>query len=211
MENEKSKFDIKRDFLYGLIMILPIITTIWLVKFSVGLMSGPAIAIFGKNFPPIASFALTLIFITGIGILARNIIGRAVLNYVEHLMSRIPIINIIYKSVKQIVNAFSFQDKMLSAVMVEYPRKGMWALGFLTNENPSGVMSKSGEDKVEGMVSVFIPTTPNPTSGYFLYLNKSEVVELDTSIEDSVKLLMSAGVLAGSKAVKKSKPKKAEA
>jgi len=194
-EAPKRGLNLKRDFLYGMILILPVAGTIWLVSVTIELFSGPMSALFGRKLPGFASFLLTLLLITLVGILARNIIGRAVLTWFELLMSRIPIVNIIYKSIKQVVNAFSFQQKMLATVLVEYPRKGMFALGFLTRESANGVVDMDGKDRVEGLSAVFIPTTPNPTSGYFLYLKSSEITKLDISVEDSVKILMSAGVL----------------
>lgn len=191
----KKGLNLKRDFLYGMILILPVAGTIWLVTITIDLFSVPMSILFGRKIPGFASFLLTLVVITLVGILARNIIGKAVFTWFELLMSRIPIINIIYKSIKQVVNAFSFQKKMLATVLVEYPRKGMFALGFLTREHASGLRDRDGKDRVEGLSAVFIPTTPNPTSGYFLYLKTSEIIKLDVSVEDSVKILMSAGVL----------------
>jgi len=194
--SEKKHFNLKRDFFYGLFLVLPVIATIWVVLFSIDLISGPVSSIFGKSIPNALSFIMTIIFITLIGVLARNLIGRVAIGYIEKLMSRIPIINIVYKSFKQVITAFSFQDKkLMSAVLVEYPRKGMWALGFLTREDPSGIYNLAGEDVVSDKIAIFIPTTPNPTSGYFLYVDKNDVIRLDITIEESIKILMSAGVL----------------
>ena len=198
---DDNSFNLKTNFLYGLFVLLPIIVTIWLVKFSISLLSGPLDLFFGQHVPPLLSVAISLIVITLVGVLAKNFIGKMVLSTVEGIMARIPVINIIYKSTKQVINAFSFQEKkLLGAVLLEYPRPGTWALGFITREFASGVKDKDGNDLVEGMCAVFVPTTPNPTSGYFLYVKHSEVKRLDMSIEDSVKILMSAGVLSSEQA-----------
>ena len=87
------------------------------------------------------------------------------------------------------------KKSLLGAVLIEYPRKGTYALGFVTKQLVKGVKDKDGKNIVEGMSAVFVPTTPNPTSGYFLYAKQSELTPLDISVEDSVKILMSAGVL----------------
>ena len=143
LKEESLGKTLRKDFLYGLIVVMPIVATIWLVMISIEIFSGPISAIFGQKIPPFFSFILTLITITLIGLLARNIIGRALISFLERLMNRIPIINIIYKSTKQIVNAFSFnKQSLLSAVLVEYPRKGIWALGFITRTNVSGLIDK---------------------------------------------------------------------
>ncbi|RAP33580.1 DUF502 domain-containing protein [Candidatus Marinamargulisbacteria bacterium SCGC AG-439-L15] len=196
-DEKKSGFidSLKKDFFYGLLFILPIIATIWLVIFLIHLFSGPVSNLFGRSIPTSLSFVLTIVFITFIGLLARNIIGRAILKYFEAIISRIPFVNIVYKSFRQVTQAFSFQEKLLSAVMLEYPRKGAWALGFVTKEFPQGVVDKEGNNIVENMCSVFVPTTPNPTSGYFIYVKKEDLRELDMSVEESVKILMSAGVI----------------
>ncbi len=186
---------LKTDFLYGLFFILPFIATVWLVIFSIKLISGPISQLLGKDIPIVISFLITIGLITFIGLLARNILGRALLKTFDALVSKIPFVNRIYNSVRQLISAFSFQDKLLSAVFLEYPRKGVWAMGFITKEDPKGILNHDGEELVSGMCSVFVPTTPNPTSGYFIYVKKDELIPLKMSVEDSVKILMSAGVI----------------
>jgi len=195
-EEPPQRVNIKRDFLYGLIVILPILATVWIVKVTINLISGPINSLFGQKAPLLVSFLLTIAIILLVGIAARNIIGKAILTFIEKLFKRIPIINMIYRSTKQIVNAFSFSNKnLLSAVLVEYPRKGILALGFITKETVSGIQDKNGKEICEGKVALFMPTTPNPTSGYFIYVDRKEIIELSLSIEDSIKVLMSAGVV----------------
>ena len=195
-EQEHKGIDIKTDFLYGLVVILPIVVTVWLIKVTIQLFSGPIYYVLGQKIPLLISLLITLVLITAIGLLARNIIGKMLINYFEKVMGKIPIVNIVYKSIKQVIGSFSFNKKnFLGAVLIEYPRKGTYALGFVTKEVVKGVKDKDGKNLVEGMSAVFVPTTPNPTSGYFLYAKQSELTPLDISVEDSVKILMSAGVL----------------
>ena len=203
MSSKWNKLNIKKDFMYGLVVILPVFSTIWLVMLSIEIFAGPVSSLFGQNIPHLASFILTLILITLIGIIARNVIGKIVLRTLDDVMHKIPIVNIVYKSIKQVLASFSFQEKLMSAVLVEYPRKGLWAIGFITKDDPHGVIDKSGKDRVKGMCSVFIPTTPNPTSGYFLYADPADLVPLHLSIEESVKLVMSAGVLTPDSSIQK--------
>ena len=195
MENTLyTKF--RTNFLSGLFFVLPLVATIWIVSFLIDLISGPLSLLLGQRIPELLSFLITLIIITFIGFVVRNFIGKVLVRFFENLMGKIPIINIIYTSIKQIINAFSFQNKgLLKAVLVEYPRKGVWAMGFLTKDDAAGLMDSQGNDFGAGMCSVFMPTTPNPTSGYFLYVPKSDVKELQISVENSIKILMSAGVI----------------
>ena len=187
---------IRRDFLYGLFIVLPSIATIALVSFFINMISGPFKTLFGQTVPTSISLIITIVFITLIGIAGRNIIGKAIFNTIENLMSKIPIINTIYKSTKQILHAFSLQKKGLnSAVLIEYPKKGIHALAFITKENPTGLFDLKGKNLSDGKCAVFVPTTPNPTSGYFIYIDKKDIIYLDLSIEEAIKVLMSAGVV----------------
>ena len=188
--------NLRNDFLYGLFVILPIVATIVIFKIATDLLAGPVSAILPANIPGFVSFLISIVIITLIGITARNIIGKAVLQFFEGLLQRIPIINTIYRSVNQIINAFNFKNKsLLSSVLVEYPRKGTWVLGFVTNKSTTGLLDKDGNDIGKDKYAIFVPTTPNPTSGYFIYVSKDEVTELAISVEDSIKILMSAGVV----------------
>lgn len=187
---------IRRNFFYGLIVILPIVATFWLVIFMIQLISGPLSSLFGRKIPVLVSFFLTILFITVLGVATKNIIGQSILGYFERLLVRIPFINTIYKSSKQIVQAFSFDNKnFLGAVLLEYPRTGVWVLGFLTKENTAGLKDLDGKDVTAGKCAVFIPTTPNPTSGVFVFVSQEDIVRLSISIETSVKLIMSAGLI----------------
>ncbi|MFC1617232.1 DUF502 domain-containing protein [Candidatus Margulisiibacteriota bacterium] len=192
------KKNAKRDFFYGLFVILPLLATIALVLFSINVISGPVSALFDYKIHPLFSFLLTLLIITIIGITARNIIGKAFFNLLDSVMHNIPFVSIFYKSAKQIIHAISFQresNKFLSAVLVEYPRKGLWVLAYITKENNENIYDQKGRNFGEDKYALFIPTTPNPTSGFLIYVNKSDVIKLNISIEESVRMIMSAGVL----------------
>lgn len=188
--------NLRSDFFYGVIVILPTLVTFWLLYATINLISGPLRNLFGDNVPSIVAFFITIALITLIGITTRNFIGKAVLKFFEGMMVKIPIVNIFYKSVKQVVTAFSLNKKsFIEAVLVEYPRKDVWALAFVTQNNITGMVDKNGKDMGAGKVSLFLPTTPNPTSGFFILVNKDEIVHLAISVEESIKVLMSAGVV----------------
>jgi len=198
MEQEHVSFasKIRRDFVYGLILVLPVVATVWLVIFMIEVISGPISTVFAQKIPTPISFVLTLFIITLIGLIGRNFLGKALFSYTEYLISRIPVVNNIYRSTTQIVNAFTMKDKAkMSPVLLEYPRAGAWALGFVTRSDVSGLLNTEGKDLGEGMIAVFVPTTPNPTSGYFIYVKETEIHHLKMSVEESIKVLMSAGVV----------------
>ena len=197
MEKETLSQRLRNNFFYGLFIILPVFATFWFVAIVIDLISGPIAALLGQHIPTSVSFAISvsLIFLTGVT--ARNFFGKMVLRFFEAVFEKTPLVNTVYKSTKQIINAFSFNKNksLMKAVLVEYPRKGVWAIGFVTHNNVKGLVSKSGTDLGFGKMAVFLPTTPNPTSGYFIYVDASEVEELDMTVEESIKVLMSAGVV----------------
>lgn len=197
MEKESFSHRIRNNFLYGLFVILPIFATFWFVSLVIEVVSGPLSSLLGQRIPTSISFLISVVLILIIGVTARNFFGKMVLTFFEAIFEKTPLVNIVYRSTKQIINAFSFnKDKsLMRSVLVEYPRKGMWAIGFVTLDNVKGLFTKEGEDIGQGKIAVFLPTTPNPTSGYFLYVNKDEVIEVDLSVEESIKVLMSAGVV----------------
>lgn len=193
---EPINVNLKSDFITGTIVLLPIFATVWIVNLFIEILAEPVQLILGQAVSPILGFIISVFFITLIGVVARNFIGKAILSYVENLMNKIPVINTVYKALKQVVGSFSMQKESFAAVvLLEYPRKDIYALGFVTKEVASGMINKEGIDLVEGKCAVFVPTTPNPTSGFFLYLDRDELQFLDVSIEECIKTLMSAGVV----------------
>ncbi len=187
---------VRLNFFYGLVVVLPVFATVWLVLFIIEWITGPASTLIGPGMPQLFSFVVTIIFIILVGLIAKNYVGKIILNFVESVFVKIPIIGAIYTSSKQIISAFSLKDtKNLVPVLVEYPRKDLWALGFITQENVAGINLQDGSEFGNNQLAVFIPTTPNPTSGYFVYSDKDAIKRLDMSVEQSIKLLMSAGVI----------------
>lgn len=187
---------IQSFFVYGLLVVIPVISTFFILSTLVNLLNYPIDTFFNFTISPYASFIITVLAITFLGMLTSNFIGRFFVKWFDTFVNKLPIIGQIYKSSKQIVNAFSLQGKKdFKPVLIEYPRKGLSALGFLTSSKVSGLTSLDGRNIGENKVSIFIPTTPNPTSGFFVFVDRADVVDLDMSMEDAVKLLMSAGVV----------------
>ena len=141
------------------------------------------------NIPGLEIF-ISVLIITFIGWISLSFIGRKLFDYFEAILNKIPILRTIYSAVGQLTETFakSKSDKK-SVVLVEYPRKGTWAVGFATKENKGEIRNKVGED----LINVFVPTTPNPTSGFLLMFQKKEVIFLDITFEQASKFIVSAG------------------
>jgi uncharacterized membrane protein len=187
---------LRTNFIYGLVVILPVFATVWLVLFFIEWITGPASTLIGPGVPKLLSFFITLIFILIIGFFAENYIGKFILGCFNSIVGRLPIVGTIYRSSQQIITAFSLNNKKnLIPVMIEYPKNGLWALGFITQEKVSGIKDINDNAFGEDKVAVFVPTTPNPTSGYFVYSDKNAIIRLKMTVEESIKLLMSAGFI----------------
>lgn len=187
---------IKENFMVGIAVIVPIVATVMFLKVVVNILSIPIVSIFHQDMSPLLSVVLSFVIVLFVGVLAKNFIGKFFLDLLETILSKIPVANVFYKSTKQIVNAFSkSKTNLLSVVLIEYPRKGVWSLAFVTNKNAAGIKSKDGVELTEGKVSVFIPSTPNPTTGFVLFLDKEDVQFLDMSVDEGIKILMSAGIV----------------
>ena len=136
-----------------------------------------------------------LLFTIVIGWLAKGIIGRSMIRYAESLVERTPVVRSIYSGIKQISETvFAQTDRSFQkACLIEYPRKGIWAIGFISTVAKGEVSERAGN--TGDLLSVFVPTTPNPTSGFLLFLPAEDVVELEMSVEDTAKLVISAGLV----------------
>jgi len=136
-----------------------------------------------------------LVFTIIVGWLAKGLIGRSFLAWAEGLVERMPVVRSVYKGLKQIAETVFAQAETSfdTACLVEYPRKGIWALAFISTTTKGEVNERVPRD--EQMISVFLPTTPNPTSGFLLFVPKSDIIELDMSVEDAAKLVISAGLV----------------
>ena len=192
--------EIRNAFAAGLIVVLPVIVTVWVIVFLFkmvdGVLGGIIYPIIGKRIWGLG-FVVTVATLIGIGFLTKNIVGHSILRYFENLFARVPLVKNIYTSSKQIVNAITLSSSASSfkkVVLVEYPRRGMFTVGFLTRDEPT-LLSSSNRVITEGLISVFLPTSPNPTSGYFVMLPREDVRILDMNVEDGVKLIMSAGIV----------------
>ena len=139
---------------------------------------------------PGLEIALSIIFITLIGFISLSFIGKRVLKIINDLLKKIPFLRTIYSAIGQMTESFANKKgKKKSVVLVEYPRKGSWAVGFATKDNKGEISKKTNSN----LVNIFIPTTPNPTSGFLLMFPKEEVIYLDMSFEEASKFIVSAG------------------
>lgn len=193
---------IKRYFITGLLIWVPLAITAWVLVLIVGTMDQSlrllpeAIhprTVLGFDIPGVGAI-LTLLIIFLTGLLAANFIGQRLVAWWELLLARIPVVNSIYHSVKQVSDTLfsSSGNAFRKALLIEYPRRGSWTIAFLTGQ-PGGEVLRhlDGEH-----VSVYVPTTPNPTSGFFLMLPRTEVIELDMSVDTALKYVISMGVVA---------------
>ena len=186
---------LRNYFLTGIVVLVPIGITLYLTKFLISVSSKliPK-EINPNNYLPFSipgiEIILSIFIITIIGGLSLSFIGKKILNIVNDLFKRIPILRTIYSAIRQMAQTIvPKKNNKKSVVLVEYPRKGSWAVGFATKDN-RGEISKKTNKK---LVNVFVPTTPNPTSGFLLMFPKEEVVYLDMSFEEASKFIVSAG------------------
>ena len=202
----------RNSFLTGLVVIAPVGLTVWLIWSVIGWVDGVVLPFVPGRYQPeniLNTFlgldiqlqlrgvgvVFFLIFTTFIGWLAKGLLGRSLIRSAERFVNRMPVVRSIYSGVKQIAETvFSQADRSFEkACMVEYPRKGIWAVGFISTPARGEISARGNDGK--GMLSVFVPTTPNPTSGFLLFFPKEDVIELDMSIEDAAKLVISAGLV----------------
>lgn len=186
----------RRYLITGTLVLLPVMVTIYLLVSTFTLIDGilgRLVELVVGHRVPGAGTVLTILFTFAIGVIAANMVGRRLIDFVERLLTRIPIVRPIYLSVKQIIDAISLTQKssFSRVVMIEYPRKGLYSIGFLTSEGLGEVQHRTDEH----VVCVFVPTTPNPTSGWFVLVPRNEVVPLDMTVEDAFKLIISGGML----------------
>lgn len=187
---------VRNYLLTGLLTLTPIVVTayvLWQLFFMIDNLLGPKVArIYGYTVPGMGLVAL-LVLLLLTGILARNFIGRKLIHLGEMVLVKIPLFNRIYIAVQQISHAFLAKERgaFKRAVLIEYPRKGIYAIGFLTSRSSGEIQKKTEQD----LYHVFLPTTPNPTSGYLLLIPHQEVIPLDMTVEEALKLVISGGVV----------------
>ena len=182
-------------FFTGVVVLIPIGFTLYLSKFLINISTNLIpIGLNPNSYLPYSipglEIFLTIIFITIIGGLSLSFLGKKFLQIIDDLFKRIPILRTIYSAVGQMTESFTNQEgNKKSVVLVEYPRKGSWAVGFATKENQGEIRNKTNKD----LINVFVPTTPNPTSGFLLMFPKEEVIYLDMNFEEASKFIVSAG------------------
>ena len=147
---------------------------------------------------PGVGLLVAMFVVTMVGFLTANLIGRSIVSYGESLLARLPLVRNIYSALKQIFETVfrDSSDSFTQVVLVEYPRNGLWALAFVATDTLGEVQARLNEPVGEQTVSVFLPTTPNPTSGFLLFVPKSAVITLSMSVEEAAKLVISAGLVA---------------
>jgi len=196
MAKKKSlALKLRNYFITGIVVLIPIGFTLYLSKFLINITTKlvPA-GLNPNNYIPYAipgiEILLTIIFITIVGGLSLSFLGKKILQIVDNLFKRIPILRTIYSAIVQMTDSFRNQEgSKKSVVLVEYPRKGCWAVGFATKENKGELKDKTNKE----LINVFVPTTPNPTSGFLLMFPKEDVIFLDMGFEEASKFIVSAG------------------
>lgn len=193
---------LRTDFLTGLVVVLPMFLTAYIIWWFVGFVDDKVVPLVPRRYDPqnvfgrnIFGFGLILFvtFTTLVGALAKNLIGRQILAFGEVIVSRTPIVRPIYNGLKQIAETL-FTDTGNSferACLVEYPRKGTWSVAFMSSRVHREITERTGAD----LVSVFVPMTPNPTTGFLRFFPRDDIVPLDMSLEDATKLIISAGLV----------------
>ena len=207
-ENCSMNLKLRHYFLTGMLVWLPMGVTVWLLTWLVGIMDGIFLAVLGaldavipgmhaiaeslRNVPGLGVVLVALVVLTT-GIFVANIFGQWWLRQWSRVITRIPVVNSIYSSVKQVADTlFSGSGNAFSkALLVQYPHQGSWTIAFLTGA-PAGQVA---QNLPNDCVSVYVPTTPNPTSGFFLMMPRANVVELDMSVDDAFKYIISMGVV----------------
>ena len=197
---KKSVFSkIRNNFIAGIVVLIPIGITLYLTLFLIRI-SGKIIPkeINPNNYLPFnipgLEILIALIIITFIGWLSLSFLGKKFFELFNNILKKIPILRTIYSAIGQMTETFTKSDnKQKSVVLLEYPRKGIWAVGFATKENVGMIKNKVGED----IINVFVPTTPNPTSGFLLMFPIDEVIYLNMTFEEASKFIVSAGTSTG--------------
>lgn len=202
----RIKQDLKSDLIAGLLVVIPLATTIWLTitiaSWVVNFLTRIPKQINPFNdLPPllgdvlnlVTGFAVPLAFILLIGLMARNIAGRWLLDVGEQILQAIPLAGSLYKTLKQLLETLlrESNNKFRRVVLVEYPRQGVWSVGFVTG----GFTPVASVQMPDSMLNIFIPTTPNPTTGWYAIVSETDVINLAMSVEDAFKLVVSGGIV----------------
>lgn len=197
---------LRNAFFTGLLLLVPVGVTIWVVDFLVGKMGGSTSRLFFFFLPEelfentilsvmldVSAAFIVLVIITLLGWFSQLLVGKLVLQSLESLLTRVPFVTNVYSTVKQVVDTFRRQEKAVfqKVILVEFPRKGIYAIGFLTSEGKGEIPERTSQE----LLNIFLPTTPNPTSGFLLMVPKNETVELTMTVAEGMKLIISGGAV----------------
>tara|TARA_Y100001970_G_scaffold264825_1_gene351812 strand:+ start:408 stop:1019 length:612 start_codon:yes stop_codon:yes gene_type:complete len=195
-KGNKSFFtSIRNNFIAGVVVLIPIGITLYLTLFFIKISSKILPKEINPNYYlpfniPGLEILISIILITVIGWISLSFLGKKIFDLFESILNKIPILRTIYSAVDQLIETFTkTKSDKKNVVLIEYPRKGVWAVGFATKENTGEIKKRTGQD----LINVFVPTTPNPTSGFLLMFPKNEVIYLDLSFEEASKFIVSAG------------------
>lgn len=200
--NRLFRNKLKSYFLTGLLVVVPVAMTILVVRWLVSLMNRFLVSVLPEALRPDQLFGIpvpgvgllaTLLLILLIGVLTANIFGRSLVRFSENLLDRIPVVKGIYKLFKQVADTVFNREQgaFRKVVLIEYPRRGVWAVAFVTGVS-AGEVQRITQQK---MVNVFVPTTPNPTSGFYILVPEDDIIELSMSVEEAFKLIVSGGMV----------------
>lgn len=201
---KKEKTTLKTYFFTGIIVTAPVAITLYLAINFITYIDKIVTNMIPQSYNPNAflpygipgiGIVFFLVFFTLVGMLTANFIGQALVRFGYSLINKMPLISGIYNAIRKIFETLLSSDKnkaFRQAVLIEYPRRDIWTIAFLTGPVPTEITKKS-KDKT--LLSVYVPTTPNPTSGFFLYLPKKDVILLDISVEDALKMVLSTGIV----------------
>lgn len=188
--------NLKKYLLTGIVVLLPVAVTAWLLwavfLFIDGIVGSVIEFVTGYRIPGVG-FAVTVVVVFLAGVLATNLVGRKLIDIWEDMLLRIPLANSVYRVVKQIVDTVGRKDEQVfrQVVLVEYPRRESWVIGFLIGEAQVNLFGRAGQD----LVKLFVPTVPNPTSGFLVVVPRKDIIPMDVSVEDGFKMVLSAGIV----------------
>ncbi|ANP35071.1 MULTISPECIES: DUF502 domain-containing protein [Rhodobacterales] len=195
---------LRSSFLTGIVVIAPVGLTLWLLWTVMGWIDGVVLPLVPHTMRPEQYIGINLrgvgliiflLFTIIVGWIAKGIIGRSLIGFAENLVDRMPVIRSVYSGIKQISETVFAQSESSfdTACLIQYPRKGVWAIAFVSTKAKGEIAQRA--ETSGGLMSVFIPTTPNPTSGFLLFVPEEDVTVLDMSVEDAAKLVISAGLV----------------
>lgn len=196
----------RNAFFTGLIVLFPLAATVWILSLLYNLISDPIaqpLRVFFNDAAPawlltMLGFVLALVLISMMGFLTQNFVGKRLIRFVERIFDRIPVVSSVYNATKQVVDAFTTNHNtgFRRVVLVKFPSDQQYSLGFVTREEWPNFNDVNGNPVVEGWVGVFVATTPSPANAFFVIVRKQDIIPLSVSVEDAMRMIISAGVLA---------------